>query len=249
MDCNSIIYDAYRELEEKYKTAPFPLDTIETRLIQLTIQKIEDYIEVVKPSKTVYISFDGVAPFAKMNQQRVRRYKSQSATTPPLWNTTAITPGTPFMTKLAESVYSYFRPNPHTPITYKNTFPQRNIIVSCSDEPGEGEHKLFHFARTTDCKMDVIAVYGLDADLIMLSLFHQSYANKIYVFRESPTFKTVLSHSYEQKELLFMDMNGLIRSTLGTLGCESLLGVSAPQRGKHRMKFHEGLAVVRPEAG
>lgn len=218
MDCNSIIYDAYRELEEKYKTAPFPLETIETRLIQLTIQKIEDYIEVVKPSKTVYISFDGVAPFAKMNQQRVRRYKSQSATTPPLWNTTAITPGTTFMTKLAESVYSYFRPNPHTPITFKNTFPQRNIIVSCSDEPGEGEHKLFHFARTTDCKMDVIAVYGLDADLIMLSLFHQSYANKIYVFRESPTFKTVLSHSYEQKELLFMDMNGLIRSIFQEMG-------------------------------
>ena len=138
MDCNSIIYDAYRELEEKYKKEPFPVETIEKRLIQRTILKIEEYIELVKPSKTVYITFDGVAPFAKMNQQRVRRYKSQSATTQPLWNTTAITPGTTFMTQLSQSIYSYFTPETPTTNTYQNKCPSRKILVSCSDEPGEG---------------------------------------------------------------------------------------------------------------
>jgi 5'-3' exoribonuclease 1 len=218
MDCNSIIYDAYRELEEKYKKEPFPIETIEKRLIQRTIHKIEEYIELVKPSKTVYVTFDGVAPFAKMNQQRIRRYKSQDATTTPLWNTTAITPGTTFMTHLSQSIYSYFTPTTPSSTTYQNKYPSRKILVSCSDEPGEGEHKLFHFIRTTDCSSDVIAVYGLDADLIMLSLFHQSYSKNIYVFRESPTFKTVLSHSYEQKELLFMDIGGLINSIFQEMG-------------------------------
>ena len=58
----------------------------------------------------------------------------------------------------------------------------------------------------------------MDADLIMLSLFHQSYTKKIYVFREAPTFKTVLSHSYEQKELLFMDITSMIHSIFREMG-------------------------------
>jgi len=218
MDCNSIVYDAYRELEDKYKKEPFPIETIETRLIKRVIFKIEEYIELVKPSKTVFITFDGVAPFAKMNQQRIRRYKAQDTTTKPLWNTTAITPGTSFMKQLSESIYSFFTPSSPSSSTYKNKYPQRKIMVSCSDEPGEGEHKLFHFIRTTDCKTDIVSVYGLDADLIMLSLFHQSYCQNIYVFRESPTFKTVLSSKYEQKELLFMDISGLINSIFKEMG-------------------------------
>jgi len=224
MDCNSIVYDAYREIEEEYKKTPFPIDTIESRLIQLTIIKIEEYIELVKPLKTVFITFDGVAPFAKMNQQRIRRYKSQNTTTKPLWNTTAITPGTEFMNKLSNSIKTYFTPQTQNGINsnhhhqFQNKYPKRNILVSCSDEPGEGEHKLFHFLRTTDCKKDIVAVYGLDADLIMLSLFHQSYSQNIYVFRESPTFKTVLTSKYEQKELLFMDIGGLINSIFQEMG-------------------------------
>jgi 5'-3' exonuclease len=96
MDCNSIVYDAYHEIEQKYKTKPFDVTTIEDKIIQRTIHKITEYIELISPSICIYITFDGVAPFAKMDQQRIRRYKTQftNHTTIPLWNTTAITPGT-----------------------------------------------------------------------------------------------------------------------------------------------------------
>ena len=68
MDCNSIIYDALRKIES--------FDNIEDDLITITIKKIEDYIQEIKPSNTLFIAFDGIAPFAKMNQQKTRRYKS-----------------------------------------------------------------------------------------------------------------------------------------------------------------------------
>jgi len=213
MDCNSIVYDAFRELEEKYKKEPFDISTIEERLIEKTISKIQEYIVKVSPEKTAFITFDGVAPFAKMNQQRIRRYKTQaSISSTPIWNTTAITPGTLFMDKLSKAVYKTFK------YTKPSNLKHINILVSCSDEVGEGEHKLFDFIRKTDCSQDVIAVYGLDADLIMLSIFHQQFCNKIYVFREAPTFKTVLSYEYDQRELLFMDILGLSNSIFKEMG-------------------------------
>jgi len=212
MDCNSIVYDAFRELEDKYKNEPFDIATIETRLIEKTITKIVEYIQLICPEKTAFITFDGVAPFAKMDQQRIRRYKTQSSINPenkPIWNTTAITPGTTFMTNLSKKIKQYFR---------TNRLPNINIFTSCSDEIGEGEHKLFHFIRTNDCTNDTIAVYGLDADLIMLSIFHQQFCSNIYVFREAPNFKTVLSSEFEQKELLFMDIFGLSNSIFQEMG-------------------------------
>jgi len=221
MDCNSIVYDAYRELEEKYKKEPFDIDTLEHRLIQRTITKICEYIDIIEPSKCVFITFDGVAPFAKMDQQRIRRYKTQftNQTINSLWNTTAITPGTPFMSDLSSAIYSFFTPtNNSQSSTYKNKIPSRKIMVSCSDEEGEGEHKLFHYLRNINAKQDMVAVYGLDADLIMLSLFHTKYTKNIYVFREAPTFKTVLSSQYNQKELLFMDINALTNSIFQEMG-------------------------------
>ena len=49
--------------------------SFETKLIKMVCEKIEEYIKIIKPSRSVLIAFDGVAPLAKMNQQRNRRYK------------------------------------------------------------------------------------------------------------------------------------------------------------------------------
>lgn len=62
MDCNSIIYDCVHELDQSMDKSIF-----EKTLVENVIQKIKYYAELIKPSKTLYIAFDGVAPFAKMN--------------------------------------------------------------------------------------------------------------------------------------------------------------------------------------
>ena len=209
MDCNSVIYDTFRELEEKYNKTPFDLSTIENKLIDNTIQKIVEYIVLISPEKSVYVTFDGVAPFAKMNQQRIRRYNSQFSESTPIWNTMSITPGTHFMKTLSNRVTTYFR-----------KYRVANIAVqtSCSDEPGEGEQKMFEMVRKNKYTTDIIGVYGLDADLIMLSLFHQQFCNNIYVFREAPNFKTVISSQFDDKEVLFMDIQSLSNSIFQEMG-------------------------------
>ena len=98
LDSNSIIYDAidFKLFQNKSQ--------FENYIIKYVIDKIELIIETIKPSKNIILAFDGVPPFAKLNQQKNRRYKTsyQSAlfnkNVP--WDTTAITPGTVFMDKL-----------------------------------------------------------------------------------------------------------------------------------------------------
>ena len=190
MDCNSIIYDAVHELERQKKDGK--LDTtkdFEILIIEKVIENIDNYIRLINPTETAFVAFDGVAPFAKMEQQRTRRYKTMFLSKidfgkdkpGPGWNTSAITPGTDFMNKLSAQINYKFK---HSEKMYK----VNRVIVSCSDEPGEGEHKLYQHMRDNDFKNDNVAVYGLDSDLIMLSIFHLKYCKNVYIFREAPEF-------------------------------------------------------------
>lgn len=110
------------------------------------------------------------------------------------WNTTAITPGTVFMKKLNEKIYSNYK----NPDKYK----VKSIILSGSDSCGEGEHKLFGYIRKIPEKHrhETTVIYGLDADLIMLSINHLPIANNIYLFRETPHFIKSINSELEPNE-------------------------------------------------
>ena len=152
IDSNSIVYDSIRQLEYNGND-----DAFERKLINAVCQNIETYIQQISPSHLVYIAFDGVAPVAKLNQQKNRRYKSwfmadynkdnssdnnSKVTSPSTWNSTAITPGTEFMNKLNLQVQYHFRiPTNHN---------VKQIIVSGSNLPGEGEHKIFEYIRDNE---------------------------------------------------------------------------------------------------
>jgi 5'-3' exonuclease len=216
MDCNSIIYDCVNSIIGDLSTVEF-----ESLLIENVIKKIEKYIIMIQPIKSVFIAFDGVAPFAKMNQQRTRRYKTAflKKIFPPntnKWNTTAITPGTEFMKKLSSSVKRHFE---YRSIEYSVA----KIVFSGSDEPGEGEHKLFKELRTGIFDEDEIAVYGLDADLFMLSIFHLNYCKNIYVFREAPEFlknSIPVEENNGKNDPFFIDISNLAFSISKEMDCK-----------------------------
>jgi 5'-3' exoribonuclease 2 len=90
----------------------------------------ERVVAMIRPRKLLFMAIDGVAPRAKMNQQRSRRFRSAQEAkvkaeekelaikeweamgkevsdewkNEQAWDTNAITPGTPFMTLLAKSL-------------------------------------------------------------------------------------------------------------------------------------------------
>ena len=212
LDCNSIIYDAYSKMKFDSLT-----DSVTNSIINAVIKKIEYYIAVILPSKTAIIAFDGVAPVAKLEQQRARRYKSgyQNNISRALfkkqkddpWNTTAITPGTKFMAELNKKVSTHF--SIVTP-------PLQNIIVSGSNHVGEGEHKLFDYIRKNPEKHfnETTVIYGLDADLIMLSINHLPICPQIYLFRETPHFIGSIDSNLEPDADYLLDIPALTKAII-----------------------------------
>jgi 5'-3' exonuclease len=162
-------------------------ETNESKLEESIIKSCLDYtryiINVIKPRVT-YIMIDGVAPRAKINQQRERRYKShffKEFSGSVKWNSNKITPGTKFMDNLIKEL-NIFKKEIH------------DIIISDSNEPGEGEHKMMSTINNLSIeKDDKICIYGLDADLLMLSLLN-IYSSNIILLRDN-TFNTKLSES------------------------------------------------------
>jgi len=130
----------------------------------------------------VFIAFDGVPPMAKMKQQRERRYKSvlHAEPGPTSWNTVQITPGTKFMHALDAGLRAFFAPRATAYTWFK---------LSTSEEPGEGEHKIFEHMRQVSHADQTTLVYGLDSDLIILALNHLEYGS-ISLLREAPAFKS-----------------------------------------------------------
>ena len=197
LDSNSIIYDSLDFTLFQNKSQ------FENLIINKVILKIELIIKTINPSKNIILAFDGVPPIAKLNQQKNRRYKSSyqanlfNKNTP--WDPTAITPGTTFMDKLNHIIYNHFN----------NKYTSNNIILSLTDIPGEGEHKLFEYIRNNNHINDNTIIYGMDSDLIMLSLNHKKYTNSIYLYRETPHFINSLDSTLNPQHKYLIDINKL----------------------------------------
>lgn len=194
LDSNSIIYDMVASLEV----------CTDELLAQAVCDKIDAYLQLVQP-KRVIIAFDGVPPMAKIKQQRERRFKSwimPSKSTG--WNTLQITPGTSFMAYLDTVLKKHFE---HYGSRY--TF----FKLSTSVEPGEGEHKIFEHVRAHPeaHQHTQTLVYGLDSDLIVLSLNHLKYGD-IRLLREAPAFML------EDRELHVLDIPKLAESICEIIG-------------------------------
>ena len=211
LDANSIIYDCVHKIDFTSLTES-DVDSIQSAVFH----KIDEYIALIRPDSNLYIAFDGVAPTAKLEQQRQRRYKSRvqnelakavyKGVKPDPWNTAAITPGTSFMAKLNTGLRTRF----HDATKYN----VKNLILSPSDRFGEGEHKLFEYIRAfpEQHRDQNTVIYGLDADLIMLSINHLPVSKNIYLFRETPHFIQSISSDLMPNESYLMDIPELAKA-------------------------------------
>ena len=218
LDGNSIIYDiVYR--------FPFDMGQImsdnEKAIILLVIQKIEEYITFIAPQKSVTITFDGVAPFSKLEQQRNRRFKSyyqniklkkfiKKYTVADFWDTAKITPGTSFMQTLSIMVNQHFE--------------GRGYNIIASDIPEEGEQKIFEHLRSGSYdNNETHVIYGLDSDLIMLSMLHLDIVPNIFLYRETPEYVKSINPMLDESQNYVLNvrvLSDIIAKEMGETGSE-----------------------------
>lgn len=98
-------------------------------MFNLIFEYTDKIIDIVKPKQILYLAIDGVAPRAKMNQQRSRRFRTaldaqeksereaqiknkwkedglvfKEKSEPDGFDSNVITPGTPFMHNLSKAL-------------------------------------------------------------------------------------------------------------------------------------------------
>jgi 5'-3' exonuclease len=112
---------------------------------------IDMIVHLIKPKNLLVISADGVAPRAKMNQQRTRRFRKENINPKELeilkkhglnpdkmFNSDSISAGTELMWELSVALDEYIKLKADNDPMWKNI----KILLTGSDVPGEGEHKV-----------------------------------------------------------------------------------------------------------
>lgn len=218
IDMNGIIHPASHPEEG-------PQPTCEEEMYENVCAYVDRLFRAMRPRRLLYLAIDGVAPRAKMNQQRSRRFRSAQEArekleveesirqdliqlghkVPPRpvskpWDSNVITPGTPFMLKLSVYVRNYIRKR----LKEDKAWKQLKIIFSDASIPGEGEHKIMAHIRLQRSQPSynpnlVHVLHGLDADLIMLGLAtHEAH---FYISREEVLFGRKSQEMTERRQL------------------------------------------------
>jgi len=198
LDINGIIHNVSHGNDLVTSYMNFPNEKIYSDVC-ITIDKI---FRLIKPKKLLMISAYGVAPRAKMNQQRSRRFRKKVTLTNEekeilkekgldennLFNSDSISAGTKFMFDLSIYMNKYIEDKKKNDILWKNI----NVLFTGSDVPGEGEHKILEYIRNYKSSNEYVkntkhCIYGLDADLIMLSLI--THEPNFIILREDTFLK------------------------------------------------------------
>jgi 5'-3' exonuclease len=197
LDFNCAMYGVLRKMGP-VSSAP-SLAVWETRLCEGIAAYMAEIATQVLPTRGLYVSCDGVVCAAKRRQQRLRRFKGPwiaaaeaairtgagaaagGAAPGSGWDQNALTPGSAFMAQLGGALVDAGR---QVAKAHGIT-----VEVSTTAEPGEGEHKLLR--RMRDVRPASCTIYGLDADLILLSMLLGSETGAhVRLFREAQEFES-----------------------------------------------------------
>ena len=216
IDMNGIIHPcSHPEIGAQPKT--------EEEMFENVCRYVDRLMRIMRPRQLLFLAVDGVAPRAKMNQQRARRFRSAQEArelkeleshvrtelteagqeAPPdasVWDSNVITPGTSFMLRLSEFLRFYIRKR----IAEDKGWQSIRVIFSDASLPGEGEHKIMSHVRLQRSQPAynpnlVHVLHGLDADLIMLALAtHEAH---FYISREEVLFGRKSQEQQEQRQM------------------------------------------------
>ncbi|XP_055845347.1 5'-3' exoribonuclease 1 [Episyrphus balteatus] len=188
---------------------------------------IEKLFFLIKPQRLFFMAVDGVAPRAKMNQQRSRRFRSAKDAenlslqaknrgeiieqTP--FDSNCITPGTEFMERLQNTLRFFVKHKISTDPMWQKC----RVILSGHDSPGEGEHKIMDYIRYLKSQKDFDphtrhCLYGLDADLIILGLC--THEMHFVVLREEVKFGKKTKRASIEETRFFLLHLGLFKEYL-----------------------------------
>lgn len=196
IDANSLIYDAIEVVYSPNQTtlniyAELSPSQKALKIYELFWEGIEILLSIVVPKKILFIAIDGPAPVAKQNQQRWRRFKNDFDPLVDIekderFNTSQITPGTPFMHNLMKYINYVIRREMASKTPYSNVSWKRiKVIFSPCSIPGEGEHKCLDYIkhyRKHISPDDSHCIIGNDNDLIMLGL--ASYVKNMFLLKK-----------------------------------------------------------------
>ena len=203
IDLNGIIHNATQKI-----FAYGAYDDLELRKLQqlkdINVMYNDVYHKVTSEIRRLYDKFrpdilvvavDGVAPLAKIDQQRSRRYINALTSSSDLlrFDSAAISPGTDFMIGLDKFLQEWFAMERNN-LGFK-------LVYSSHLIPGEGEHKILDLMRSDLYDQEGLNLFhGADADLYMLSLV--SPLKNIWIVRED-----VRGTNYIDIETLKLDIN------------------------------------------
>lgn len=198
LDMNGIIHNCTHSNAD---TAPTKHVSEEDMFIKI-FNYIEHLFGKIKPQQLFFMAIDGVAPRAKMNQQRARRFRTaldaEKARDAAIkegkempkeapFDSNCITPGTEFMARLTQQLKYFIAKKVSEDIDWQRC----DVVLSGHEVPGEGEHKIMEYIRQAKSQANYNpnvrhCLYGLDADLIMLGLL--SHDPHFCLLREEVTF-------------------------------------------------------------
>lgn len=119
---------------------------------------LDAILNTIKPLKSLVLVFDGPAPFAKMQTQKIRRAMQPE--------NSLITPGTEFMTQMENVMMCYALQR-----MQRNDFKNLTFFISGSDCPGEGELKIVDWINNhMPSYNDTIVICGSDSDILLQAM-------------------------------------------------------------------------------
>ncbi len=233
LDTNCLLHPCVNCVKDNYLSGKLILpegistrDYIEEEINKLVELRINDMIDKINP-ELIYIAIDGVAPLAKILQQRQRRHRYLYDTKIKLKDdikdeiqniviekitddgiiipslpvsSIELTPGTDYMERINKRMIEFMqRVSKEKKIKY---------IYSSYHVEGEGEHKILQYIKNNINKGDTITIYGLDADLLFLAL-SLGIEHDLYIMREKSIFQNKKVEIDEEMIYNYVEINEL----------------------------------------